>query len=68
VSAASPSLITKLPQDLVEVIISYFIYDTSTLLACSTTCYSWYIASVPHLHRSLTTYNSDQEYAWPKLL
>ncbi|KAF9790958.1 hypothetical protein BJ322DRAFT_1104604 [Thelephora terrestris] len=32
------------------------------------TCYLWDIASVPHCHHSLTTYNSDWEYAWPKLL
>ncbi|KAF9791010.1 hypothetical protein BJ322DRAFT_1104665 [Thelephora terrestris] len=64
---ASPSPITKLVQDLVEVIMSYFIHDTPTLLVCSMTCYSWYIASVPHLHHSLMTYDSarDRGHAWP---
>ena len=36
-------------------IIAHLIYDTRSLLACSLTCYSWYIASVPHLHHTLTT-------------
>ena len=45
-------------------IISYFIYDTPTLLACSLTCYPWYIAAVPHLHHSLTT-ESNQNTPWP---
>ena len=57
-----PSPIAKLSQDLVEIIISYFIHDTRTLLACSLTCYSWYIATVPHLHHSLTT--DDNSYRW----
>jgi len=67
------SPITKIPQELVEEIISHFIYDTQTLLACSMTCYSWYIAAVHHLHHSLTT---DERYGlergwgqrWPKPL
>ena len=60
---------------LVDLIISYFIYDTYTLLACSLTCYSWYIAAVPHLHHSLTTDDDDDDddwtgtkYSWPKPL
>ena len=37
------------------------------------TCYSWYIATVPHLHHSLTTDDlvvdsSDKKYQWPKPL
>ena len=55
-----------------EVIVSYFTYD-STLLAYSMTCFSWYIAAVPHLHHSLTTDNgdrfpSDRRYTWPRPL
>jgi hypothetical protein len=54
----------------VEIVISYFIYDTHTLLACSMTCYSWYIAAVPHLHHSLTTdnrsYSWGKDYRWSK--
>jgi hypothetical protein len=70
---ARPSPIAKLPQDLVETIISYFIYDTRTLLACSMTCYSWYIAAVPHLHHSLTTdgevpFLKEVKYRWPRPL
>ena len=49
-----PPPITRLPQELVELIISYFIHNTHTLLACSMTCYSWYIAAVSHLHHTLT--------------
>ena len=65
-----PSLVTVLPQDIVEQIISYFIYDAPTLLACSLTCYPWYIAAAPHLHHSLTTDDKDwdQKCMWPKPL
>jgi len=68
-----PSPITRLPQELVELIISHFIRDTRTLLSCSMTCYSWYIAAVPHLHHTLTTddYIStmrDWKYKWPRPL
>ncbi|KAF9780964.1 hypothetical protein BJ322DRAFT_289281 [Thelephora terrestris] len=48
-------LIDKLPQELVEEILSYFVDDKRTLLACSLTCWSWYSATVRHLHYSLTT-------------
>jgi hypothetical protein len=69
-----PSPISNLPQELVERIISYFIHDKHTLIACSTTCYSWYIAAVPHLHHTLTTDNHPlrdkwtEECVWPKPL
>jgi hypothetical protein len=56
----------------VELVVSYFIHDKRTLLACSTTCYSWYIAAVPHLHHTLTTdndhYKSSEECFWPRPL
>ena len=50
-----------------DTIISYFIYDALTLLACSMTCYSWYIAAVPHLHYSLTTDDgtTEKKHRWP---
>lgn len=69
-SAASSSSIAKLPQEVVNGIISHCIHDKGTLLACSTTCYSWYIAAVPHLHHSLTTdddhhYPEDRNHPWP---
>jgi hypothetical protein len=62
-SIARSSSITKLPQDVVEMIVSYLIYNMPSLVACSLTCYSWYIAAVPHLHHTLTTDNHD--CAWP---
>ena len=75
-TAASPetptarsSLVTKLPLEIVEMIIAHLIYDTDSLLACSLTCYSWYIASVPHLHHTLSlrpgSWLSPQKIGWP---
>lgn len=54
-------------------IISYFVWDTQTLLSCSMVCCSWYIAATPHLHYSLTTYTDatypqDKKRQWPKPL
>jgi len=68
--APRPSSIGSLPQELVELVVSYLIRDTYTLLACSLTCYSWYIATVPHLHRSLTTDDDtlpteNGKHLWP---
>ena len=51
------SPVARLPQELMDTIIAYYIYNTHTLLACSLTCYSWYIAAVRYLHHSLTTDN-----------
>ena len=53
--------------------ISHFIYDFLTLLACLMTCRSWYIAAVPHLHYSLTTHDASelaeyQKHMWPRPL
>ena len=53
----------KFPQELVDEIISN-VYDRDTLLSCSKTCYSLYIAARPHLHRSLSLNWTDKE--WPK--
>ena len=68
-STSRSSPITNLPQELVDAIISHLIYDTRTLRACSMTCYSWYIAAVPHLHYSLTTDRQirpgEERYLWP---
>lgn len=62
----------KLPQEIVDMIISHLVYNTRNLLACSLTCYSWYIASVPHLHRTLVALTGRQVYTsmynWPKPL
>jgi hypothetical protein len=71
---ARPSPIAELPQELVEQIISHFVYDRRTLLACSATCYSWYIATLPHLHHTLTTDNHSlrdekgERGFWPRPL
>ena len=35
-------------------IVAYLIYNTPSLQACSLTCYSLYIATVPHLHHTFT--------------
>ena len=50
-----PSPATRLPQEIVEMIIANLIHDKYSLLVCSLTCYSWYIAAVPHLHHTLRT-------------
>ena len=69
-----PSPIAKLPQELVEMVISCFIYDKCSLMACSMTCYSWYVIAVHHLHHSLTTDNKNPprglatRYFWPRPL
>ena len=57
VSTTRSSPITDLPKHIVGIILSHLTYDTPTLLACSLTCYSWYIAAVSHLHHSLTIDN-----------
>ena len=54
-------------------ILSYLIYDTPSLLACSLTCCSWYTTVAPRLHHSLTTDNHmfhlhGSRYLWPKPL
>jgi hypothetical protein len=53
-STAHCSPATRLPLEIVEIIIAYLRYDTRSLRACTLTCYSWYIAAVPHLHHILT--------------
>jgi len=59
---------TRLPLEVVEKIISYLSNDKRSLLACTMTCYSWYIAAVPRLHYTLTVsiglwYSS--KFEWP---
>jgi len=71
VSTACSSPVTKLPQELVEMILSHLIYNRPSLLACSMTCYSWYIAAAPYLHYSLTTDDEgwrDRKNPWPRPL
>ena len=54
-SRTRPSFAARLPQEIVEIIIGQLRYDIYSLLACCLTCYSWYIAAVPHLHNTLVT-------------
>jgi len=72
-STPRPFPTARLPLELVEIIISHLIYNTPTLLACSMTCYSWYIAALPHLHHSLTTddpilLHDNGRQKWPRPL
>jgi len=63
-TCSSPA--TRLPLELVQIIITYLFYDMHSLRACTMTCYSWYIAAVPHLHHTLTikTYSCVQGSRW----
>ena len=47
-------LVYHLPYEIVETIIAHTARDLDTLKAFSSTCRSWYIAAVPHLHHTLT--------------
>ena len=72
ISAKRSFLATRIPQEIVEMIITHLIYDRRSLTACSRTCYSWYIAAAPHLHRTLTAMISSSwrktSLLWPKPL
>jgi len=70
---SSPAIL--LPPEVIEMIIAHLIYDTRSLLACSMTDRSWYMAAVPHLHHTLVTHtrpnpprNSKLGQEWPKPL
>ena len=52
-----------LPQELVEIIIAHVELDAQTLKACSRTCRSWYIASQPYLHHTLTLRREHRDQA-----
>jgi len=71
-STRFPSPATRLPLEVVQMIVANLTNSTRSLLACSLTCRSWYIAAVPHLHHTLTTSTWYMcEYAkleWPKPL
>ena len=55
-------------------IVAHLIYDTRSLLACSMTCRSWYMAVVPHLHHTLVIQTrpyppyKKRKKRWPKPL
>ena len=53
--ATPSSPATRLPPEIVEMIVSYLVCHPRSLRACTLTCYSWYIAAVPHLYRILIT-------------
>jgi hypothetical protein len=70
VKKSSPA--TRVPQDIVEIIVGYLSCDVRSLRACSLTCHSWYIAAVRHLHHTLVTptYSRDEKskFMWPGAL
>jgi len=51
-------------------IVANLIYDTRSLRTCTLTCYSWYLAAVPRLHRTLITHTNpwDKKFLWPNPL
>jgi len=61
ISAPHSSPAARLPREVVEEIVSHLVSHPPSLLACTLTCYSWYIAAAPYLHRILITpiYFSD---------
>jgi len=71
---AGSSPTPRLPLEIVEIIVANLLYETTNLLACSLTCYSWHIATIPHLHHTLiiTTYDydlcTDKKFVWPEPL
>jgi len=44
----------RVPYEIVEMIVTHLIHNLDALKACSLTCRSWYITTVPHLHHTLT--------------
>ena len=59
---------TRLPLEVVEIIIAYLRYDIRNLRTCTQICYSWYIAAVPHLHHTLTVrldWYNGLKFRWP---
>ena len=60
---------TKIPQEIIYVVIAHLALDVQSLLACSLTSYSWYIAAAPHLHRTLITQTDflygKRKFLWP---
>ena len=61
-----PSPATRLSLEIVEMIIVCLIHDEPTLRLCSLVCYSWYIAAIPHLYHTLTTFDCfPPQVKWP---
>jgi len=64
---ASPA--SRLHLELVQEIMAYLSDDKHSLRTCSLTCYSWYIASISHLHYALVVDpNLSGEFQWPNPL
>ena len=59
----------SIPQEIAEMIIAHLTYNKCSLMACSLTCRSWYIASTPHLHYTFVLeYVTRGRRKWPKPL
>ena len=71
-TCSSTSLATRLPHEIVEIIVTHLSYDRRNLCACSLTCYAWYLVAAPHLHRTLVTSTKDlgpkNILSWPNPL
>ena len=64
---ASPA--GRLPLEIVETIVAYLTCDTPSLRVCTLTCYSWYLAAVPHLHHNLFIGDDfGRKFRWPNPL
>ena len=48
-----------LPHEIIEMIIDHFTHDIRTLKSFSLTCYPWYIAAFPFIHRTLVLSDSN---------
>ena len=72
ISPTPPSPATRLPPEIVEMIVAHLIHDRRSLRAFSLTCCSWYIASIPHLYHTLVIPPWDRRNiskpGWPKQL
>lgn len=61
----------KIPQEVINIIIAYLVYDISSLWVCSLISRSLYISAVPRLHHTITvqTYDhTNKKTEWPKPL
>jgi hypothetical protein len=67
ISPTPSSPATKLPPEIVEMVIAH-IHDKHRLLAFSLTCRSWYITSISHLHHTFVIPTNGGASAWPKQL
>jgi hypothetical protein len=72
ISPTPPSPATRLPQEIVEMVVAHLIHDIRSLRAFSLTCCSWYIASIPHLYHTLVIppwdWGNESKPGWPKQL